>query len=156
MLQQLPIPTTPGEIVSAGHVICLPQIRAGNTNMLVHIDHATRYVVARPSASLGAHSVTDSLYHSIIFRYGPPIGAVCYEIKSKTHQNKFIKVVHVKHLRSYFKRDVDVMQNNTSDEEIDSSEEDHQEVFVTTKPSSRRNHLRRNCCPPKRFEQYVS
>ncbi|GFX28112.1 hypothetical protein TNCV_424391 [Trichonephila clavipes] len=40
--------------------------------MLVHIDHATCYVVATPSASLGAHSVIDALYHNIILRYGPP------------------------------------------------------------------------------------
>ncbi|GFY34954.1 hypothetical protein TNCV_155271 [Trichonephila clavipes] len=72
LLQQLLISTTPWEIVSADHVICLPQTRAGNTNMLVHIDHATRYVVATPSASLGALSVTDALYHNIILRYGPP------------------------------------------------------------------------------------
>ncbi|GFV17209.1 hypothetical protein TNCV_4557921 [Trichonephila clavipes] len=45
LLQQLSIPTTPWEIVSADHVICLPQTREGNNNMLVHIDHATRYVV---------------------------------------------------------------------------------------------------------------
>ncbi|GFV39558.1 retrovirus-related Pol polyprotein from transposon opus [Trichonephila clavipes] len=44
------------------------------------------------------------------------VGAVCYEIKSRTLQNKFIKVVHVQHLRPYFKRDADVMQNNASDE----------------------------------------
>ncbi|GFW65826.1 hypothetical protein TNCV_586521 [Trichonephila clavipes] len=69
LLQQLLIPTPPWEIVSADHVICLPQTRAGNTNMLVHIDHATHYVVATPSASLGAHSVTDALYHNIILRY---------------------------------------------------------------------------------------
>ncbi|GFW92512.1 transposon Tf2-9 polyprotein [Trichonephila clavipes] len=306
LLQQLPIPTTPWEIVSADHVICLPQTREGNTNMLVHIDHATRYVVAIPSASLGAHSVTDALYHNIILTYGPPsmyisdrgtaftarhtqnflqkygitqsmtpphspqansiaerangiivstlkkltdknpdkwdellpnallainttkqnstkkspfyllfgyeprlprelhigsfiddtpredqldllilaraeaannvyeahlenkhrfdlhLGAVCYEIKSRTLQNKFIKVVHVQHLRPYFKRDADVMQNNTSDEENDSSAdnqdqaEDHQVVSVATEPSSSRNHLRRNRRPPKRFEQYVS
>ncbi|GFX09040.1 hypothetical protein TNCV_4166191 [Trichonephila clavipes] len=153
LLQQLPIPTTPWEIVSADHVICLPQTRAGNTNMIVRIDHATRYVVATPSASLGAHSVTDALYHNIL-RYGPPIGTVCYEIKSRTLQNKFIKVVHVQHLRPYFKRDADLMQNNTSDEENDSSAEnqdpaeDHQEISVTTEPSSSRNHLRRNRRPP--------
>ncbi|GFX40228.1 retrovirus-related Pol polyprotein from transposon 412 [Trichonephila clavipes] len=306
LLQQLPISTIPWEIVFADHVICLPQTGAGNTNMLVHIDHATRYVVATPSASLGAHSVTDALYHNIILRYGPPsmyisdrgtaftarhtqhflqkyritqlmtppyspqahniverangiivstlkkltdknpdkwdellpnallannttkqnstknspfyllfgyeprlprelhigrfiddtpredqldflilawkeaannvyeahlenkhrfdlhLGAVCYEIKSRTLQNKFIKVVHVQHLRPYFKRDADVMQNNTSDEENDSSAEkqdpaeDHQAVSVTTEPSLSRNHLRRNRRPPKRFEQYVS
>ncbi|GFQ89652.1 hypothetical protein TNCT_508071 [Trichonephila clavata] len=44
LLQQLPIPTTPWEIVSSDHVICLPLIKAGNTNMFVQIDHATRYV----------------------------------------------------------------------------------------------------------------
>ncbi|GFX78364.1 RNA-directed DNA polymerase from mobile element jockey [Trichonephila clavipes] len=91
-----------------------------------------------------------------------PVGAVCYEIKSRILQNKFIKVVHVQHLRPYFKRDADVIQNNTSDEENDSSAEnqdpaeDHQEVSVTTEPSSSRNHLHRNRRPPKRFEQYVS
>ncbi|GFW95008.1 uncharacterized protein TNCV_476071 [Trichonephila clavipes] len=52
-----------------------------------------------------------------------PVGAVCYGIKSRTLQNKFIKVVHVQHLRPYFKRDTDVMQNNTSDEENDSCAE---------------------------------
>ncbi|GFW30008.1 hypothetical protein TNCV_1593261 [Trichonephila clavipes] len=95
-------------------------------------------------------------------RFDLHLGAVCYEIKSRTLQNKFIKVVHVQHLRPYFKRNADAMQNNTSDEENDSSAEnqdpaeDHQEVSVTTEPSSSRNHLRRNRRPPKRFEQYVS
>ncbi|GFU10474.1 uncharacterized protein TNCV_12731 [Trichonephila clavipes] len=159
--------------------------------MLVHINHATRYVLATPSASLGAHSVTDAPYRSIILRYGPPrdlvlydwpkqgdhklspifkgpfvivrpVGAVCYEIKFRVLQNKFIKIVHVQHLCPYFKRDADVMQNNTSDEENYSSAEnqdpaeDHQEVSVTTEPPSSQNHLRRNRRPPKRFEQYVS
>ncbi|GFX87220.1 retrovirus-related Pol polyprotein from transposon opus [Trichonephila clavipes] len=91
-----------------------------------------------------------------------PVGAVCYEIKSRTLQNKFIKVVNVQHLRPYFKRDAYVMHNNTSDEENDSSAEnqdsaeDHQEVSVTTEPSTSRNNLRQNRHPPKRFEQYVS
>ncbi|GFX62147.1 hypothetical protein TNCV_2228731 [Trichonephila clavipes] len=39
--------------------------------MLVYINHATCYVVATHSASLGAHSVTDALYHNIL-GYGPP------------------------------------------------------------------------------------
>ncbi|GFQ99879.1 uncharacterized protein TNCT_218511 [Trichonephila clavata] len=34
--------------------------------MLVQIDHATRYVIATPSASLAAHTVTDALYNNII------------------------------------------------------------------------------------------
>ncbi|GFS53418.1 uncharacterized protein NPIL_44251 [Nephila pilipes] len=69
--QQLPIPTTPWEIVSSNHMICLSQTKAGNTNMFVQIDHATRYVIATPSASLAAYTVTDALYHNIILRYGP-------------------------------------------------------------------------------------
>ncbi|KAF8792734.1 Retrovirus-related Pol polyprotein like [Argiope bruennichi] len=72
LLQQLPIPSTPWEIVSADHIICFARTRNGNTNMLGQIDHATRYVIATPSASLAAHTVTDALYHNIILRYGPP------------------------------------------------------------------------------------
>ncbi|GFQ69065.1 hypothetical protein TNCT_609671, partial [Trichonephila clavata] len=89
-------------------------------------------------------------------------GGECYEIKSRTSQNKFIKVVYVQHLRPYFKRDADVIRNNTLDEEKDSSAEnedpaeDHQEVSVITEPSLSRHYLRRNRRHPKRFEQYVS
>ncbi|GFR26814.1 hypothetical protein TNCT_332261 [Trichonephila clavata] len=72
LLQQLPIPTTSWEIVSSDHVICLPLTKAGNTNMFAQIDHANRYVIATPSASLAASTVTDALYHNIILRYGPP------------------------------------------------------------------------------------
>ncbi|XP_055928074.1 uncharacterized protein LOC129959276 [Argiope bruennichi] len=67
-----PIPSTPWEILSADHIICLPETRNGNTNMLVQIDHSTRCVIATPSASLAAHTVTDALYHNIILIYGPP------------------------------------------------------------------------------------
>ncbi|GFW93143.1 transposon Tf2-9 polyprotein [Trichonephila clavipes] len=41
-LQQLPITSTPWEIVSADHIICLPLTRNGNTDMLVQIDYAKR------------------------------------------------------------------------------------------------------------------
>ncbi|KAF8787824.1 hypothetical protein HNY73_009384 [Argiope bruennichi] len=76
LLQQLPIPSNHlGKIVSADHIICLPETRNGNTNMLVQIDHATRYVIATPSASLAAHTVTDALYHNKILRYGPHVTA---------------------------------------------------------------------------------
>ncbi|GFT68736.1 hypothetical protein NPIL_142471 [Nephila pilipes] len=61
LLQQLPIPTTPWEIVSSDHMIYLPQTKAGNINMFVQIDHATCYVIATPSASLAAYTVTDAL-----------------------------------------------------------------------------------------------
>ncbi|GFY38788.1 uncharacterized protein TNIN_327491 [Trichonephila inaurata madagascariensis] len=68
-LQQLPIPW---EIVSADHIICLPQTRNGSTNMLVQIDHTIRYVIATPSASLAVHTVTDALYNNIILSYRQP------------------------------------------------------------------------------------
>ncbi|GFR10146.1 retrovirus-related Pol polyprotein from transposon opus [Trichonephila clavata] len=153
LLQQLPIPTTPWEIVSSGHVICLPLTKAGNTNMFVQIDHATRYVIATPSASLAASTVTDALYHNNIFQYGPPrdlvlydwpkqgdhkispifkgpfvivrpVGAVCYEIKSTTPGNKVLKVVHVQHLRPYFKRESPTIEeDDSSDEESESTAE---------------------------------
>ncbi|GFU15457.1 uncharacterized protein NPIL_556161 [Nephila pilipes] len=48
-----------------------------------------------------------------------PVGAVCYEIKSTTQQNKFIKVVHVQHLRPYFKRNTPTIEENSTDEETE-------------------------------------
>ncbi|GFT18753.1 uncharacterized protein NPIL_331431 [Nephila pilipes] len=47
-----------------------------------------------------------------------PVGAICYEIKSMTQQNKFIKVVHV-HLRPYFKRNTPTIEENSTDEETE-------------------------------------
>ncbi|GFT00194.1 hypothetical protein TNCV_462681 [Trichonephila clavipes] len=93
-----------------------------------------------------------------------PIPPTPWEIVSADHNppEQVYQSCPSAHLRPYFKRDADVMQNNTSDEENDSSAEnrdpaeDHQEVSVTTEPSSSRNHLLRNPRPPKRFEQYVS
>ncbi|GFR25217.1 hypothetical protein TNCT_245181 [Trichonephila clavata] len=73
-----------------------------------------------------------------------PVGAVGYELKSTTLQ-KFVKVVHVQNLYHYFKRDADIMQNNTSNEENGSSAEnqdpaeDLQEISVTTELSSSRH-----------------
>ncbi|GFY20146.1 uncharacterized protein TNCV_2148391 [Trichonephila clavipes] len=147
-------------------LLILARAEAANNVYEAHLENKHRFDLHRRSHSFKAGDLV--LYDwpkqdhklSPIFK-GPfvivrPVGAVCYEIKSRTPQNKFIKVVHVQHLRPYFKRDADVMQNNTSDEENDSSAEDHQEVSVTTESSSSRNHLRRNRHPPKRFEQYVS
>ncbi|KAF8763844.1 Transposon Tf2-11 polyprotein like [Argiope bruennichi] len=72
LLQQLPISTTPREIVSADHIIRLLQTKAENTNMFVQIDQVTRYAIATPSASLAAYTVTDALCNNIILRYGSP------------------------------------------------------------------------------------
>ncbi|GFS45949.1 uncharacterized protein TNIN_312301 [Trichonephila inaurata madagascariensis] len=49
-----------------------------------------------------------------------PVGAVFYEIKSTTQQNKIIKVVHVQHLRLYFKRNTTTVEENSTDEENES------------------------------------
>ncbi|GFW54899.1 uncharacterized protein TNCV_2655381 [Trichonephila clavipes] len=49
-----------------------------------------------------------------------PVGAVSYKIKSTTQQNKFIKVVHVQHLRPYFKRNTTTVEENSTDEENES------------------------------------
>ncbi|GFV27393.1 uncharacterized protein TNCV_3795881 [Trichonephila clavipes] len=135
LLQQLPILSTIWEIVYADHIICLPQTRNGNTNMLVQIDHATRnnkqiFDLHRRSHSFKAKDL--ALYDwpkqgdhklSPIFK-GPfmfvrPVGAECYDIKSTTQQNKFIKVVHV-HPRPYFKRNSSTFEENSTDEENES------------------------------------
>ncbi|GFV48701.1 transposon Tf2-11 polyprotein [Trichonephila clavipes] len=154
-------------------LLILARAEAANNIYEAHLENKHRFDFHRRSHSFKAGNIVlyDWLKQrdhklSPIFE-GPfvivrPVGAVCYEIKSRTLQNKFIKVVHVQHLHLYFKRDADAMQNNTLDEVNDSSAEnqdpaeDHQEVSVTTEPSSSRNHLRRNRRPPKRIEQYVS
>ncbi|GFQ67461.1 hypothetical protein TNCT_657311 [Trichonephila clavata] len=162
------IPHKPWEIVSTHHVICLPQIRAGNINMLVHIDHATRYVVATPSAFLGVHSVTDALYHNIILKYGPPSMYISDRGNAFTacHTHHFLRKYKITQSMTpprslQFKQDADAMQNYTSDEENDSSAEnqdpaeDYQEVCVATEPSSSPHYLHCNRRSPKRVEQYV-
>lgn len=67
-----PIPQTPFEVISSDHIVALPETAAGSTALLVHIDHATRYVLARATNSLGAHAITESLEDDIITRFGPP------------------------------------------------------------------------------------
>lgn len=49
-LGQLSLPNTPFEIISADH-LSLPITKAGNCYILVHICHATRYLIARPTCT---------------------------------------------------------------------------------------------------------
>ncbi|GFT46737.1 hypothetical protein NPIL_18611 [Nephila pilipes] len=80
-------------------------------------------------------------YHNIILRYGPlsdlvlydwpkqwdhklspifkgpslivhPVGTESYKIKSMTPGNRVLKVVHVQHLRPYFKRDTPIIEED--------------------------------------------
>lgn len=88
------IPETPMEIISADHIVALPQTKSGNTYILVHIDHATRYIMAKPTCTLSAKDVIETIENDIIFRFGPPLSyisdkAPCF--MSQTTQQFFNK-----------------------------------------------------------------
>ncbi|GFS49810.1 uncharacterized protein NPIL_418801 [Nephila pilipes] len=96
----------------------------------MHLENKQRFDLHRRSHSFTAGDLV--LYDwpkkgdhklSPIFK-GPfvivrPVGAICYEIKSTTQQNKFIKVVHVQHLRPYFKRNTPTIEENSTEEETE-------------------------------------
>lgn len=89
-----PIPEMPMQVISSDHIVALPQTNTGNTYILVHIDHATRYVMAKPTCSLSAKDVIETIENDIIYQYGPPLtyisdGALCFT--SKETQNFFSK-----------------------------------------------------------------
>ncbi|GFT65584.1 hypothetical protein NPIL_536711 [Nephila pilipes] len=51
-----------------------------------------------------------------------PVETVCYEIKSTIPRNRVLKVVHVQHLRPYFKRDTPIIgEDDSSKEESESA-----------------------------------
>lgn len=94
MMGKRSIPETPMQIISADHIVALPITDAGNTYIFVHIDHATRYVMAKPTCSLSAKDVTETIENDIIFKYGPPLTyisdmAPCF--MSQNTQNFFNK-----------------------------------------------------------------
>ncbi|GFS93117.1 hypothetical protein TNCV_363441 [Trichonephila clavipes] len=96
----------------------------GNTNLLVQIEHATRYVIATPSAALAAHTVTDALYNNIILRTSKDLISIAVPIPSRqevsyctTGRNR---VVHVQHLHPYFKRNTTTVEENSTGEENES------------------------------------
>ncbi|GFQ89654.1 uncharacterized protein TNCT_508081 [Trichonephila clavata] len=68
-------------------------------------------------------------FHIASFINDMPLGAVCYEIKSTTPGNKVLKVVHVQHLRPYFKRESPTI------EEDDSSEEERESTAEMKNPA---------------------
>ncbi|GFS86060.1 retrovirus-related Pol polyprotein from transposon opus [Trichonephila clavipes] len=95
-------------------LLILARAEAANNVYEAYLENKHRFDLHRRSHSFKAGDLV--LYDwpkqgdhklSPIFK-GPfvivrPVGAVCYEIKSRTLQNKFIKVVHVQHLCPYFK-----------------------------------------------------
>lgn len=90
-----PIPETPWQIVSADHVVALPKTKAGNLHILVHIDHATRYLLAKPTCSLSAQDVIHTIKNDIIYCFGPPLtyildmGTCSTSKKTKDFFNKY-------------------------------------------------------------------
>ncbi|GFT73892.1 uncharacterized protein NPIL_236301 [Nephila pilipes] len=112
------------------HLLTLARAEAENNVYETHLESKQRFDLHRRSHSFTAGDLV--LYDwpkkgdhklSPIFK-GPfvivrPVGAVCYEIKSTTQQNKFIKVVHVQHLRPYFKRNTPTIEENSTDEETE-------------------------------------
>ncbi|GFS71547.1 uncharacterized protein NPIL_373551 [Nephila pilipes] len=111
-------------------LLTLARAEAANNVYETHLENKQRFYLHRRSHSFTAGDLV--LYDwpkkgdhklSPIFK-GPfvivrPVGAVCYEIKSTTQQNKFIKVVHVQHLRPYFKRNTPTIEENSTDEETE-------------------------------------
>ncbi|GFS68750.1 uncharacterized protein NPIL_139131 [Nephila pilipes] len=111
-------------------LVTLARAEAANNEYETHLENKQRFDLHRRSHSFTAGDLV--LYDSPkkgdhklspIFK-GPfvivrPVGAVCYEIKSTTQQNKFIKVVHVQHLRPYFKRNTPIIEENSTDEETE-------------------------------------
>ncbi|GFS53857.1 putative gypsy-29-i dr [Nephila pilipes] len=111
-------------------LLTLARAEAANNVYETHLENKQRFDLHRRSHSFTAGDLV--LYDwpkkgdhklSPIFK-GPfvivrPVGAVCYEIKSMTQQNKFIKVVHVQHLRPYFKRNTPTIEENSTDEETE-------------------------------------
>ncbi|KAF8784275.1 hypothetical protein HNY73_009978 [Argiope bruennichi] len=109
-------------------LLTLARAEAANNVYETHLENKKRFDLHRRSHSFKAGDLV--LYDwpkkgdhklSPIFK-GPfviirPVGTVCYEIKSTTQQNKFIKVVLVQHLRSYFKRNSSTIEENSTDEE---------------------------------------
>lgn len=91
---QRPIPNTPMQVISSDHIVALPPTSSGNIYIFVHIDHATRYIFAKPTCTLSAQSVIDTIENDLIHVYGPPLtyisdGAPCFT--SQLTQNFFSK-----------------------------------------------------------------
>ncbi|GFU12047.1 uncharacterized protein NPIL_180321 [Nephila pilipes] len=111
-------------------LLILARAEAANNVYETHLENKQRFDLHRRPHSFTAGDLV--LYDwpkkgdhklSPIFK-GPfvivrPVGAVCYEIKFTTQQNKFIKVVHVQHLRPYFKRNTPTIEENSTDEETE-------------------------------------
>ncbi|GFT37453.1 uncharacterized protein NPIL_251931 [Nephila pilipes] len=111
-------------------LLTLARAEAANNVYETHLENKQRFDLHRRSHSFTAGDLV--LYDwpkkgdhklSPIFK-GPfvivrPVGAVCYEMKSTTQKNKFIKVVHVQHLRPYFKRNTPTIGENSTDKETE-------------------------------------
>ncbi|GFT68204.1 putative gypsy-29-i dr [Nephila pilipes] len=111
-------------------LLTLARAEAANNVYETHLENKQRFDLHRRSHSFtagdlvlydwpkkGDHKLSPIFKGSFVIVR--PVGAVCYEIKSTTQQNKFIKVVHLQHLRPYFKRNTPTIKENTTDEETE-------------------------------------
>ncbi|GFU37504.1 putative gypsy-29-i dr [Nephila pilipes] len=111
-------------------LLTLARAEAANNVYETHLENKQRFDLHRRSHSFtagdlvlydwpkkGDHKLSPIF--KVPFVIVRPVGAVCYEIKSTTQQNKFIKVVHVQHLRPYFKRNTQTIEENSTDEKTE-------------------------------------
>ncbi|XP_023243381.1 uncharacterized protein LOC111641443 [Centruroides sculpturatus] len=151
-------------------LLTLARAEAANNVYETHLDNKRRFDLHRQphlfkSGDLVLYDWPKQHDHKLspMFK-GPfeivrPVGAVCYEITSLTSQRKFQKVVHVQHLRPYYKRDAPVLEEDVSSEEeepeveVQDQVDDRSTVIDQNDQESSRHGRRRNRYPPKRLEQ---
>ncbi|GFQ86887.1 uncharacterized protein TNCT_639681 [Trichonephila clavata] len=109
-------------------LLMLARAEAANSVHETHLSNKRRFDLHRRSHSFqkgdlvlynwpkqGDHKLSPILKGPFVIVR--PVGAVCYEIKSTTPGNKVLKVVHVQHLRLYFKRESPTIEEDDSSEE---------------------------------------
>lgn len=72
LLQPIPPPSHPFEVVGIDIFGPLPLSTSGNRWILVAIDHATRYVETAPLRNATAEAIAPFILHNIVLRHGAP------------------------------------------------------------------------------------
>ena len=72
LLQHLPIPEQPFDIIDIDFLDGLPKITYGNSHILVVIDRLTGYPIAIPTVNNKADTAADVIYKNVICEYGVP------------------------------------------------------------------------------------
>ena len=72
LLQHLPIPEQPFDIIDIDFLDDLPKTTYGNGHILVLIDRLTGYPIAIPTVNNKADTAADVIYKNVICEYGVP------------------------------------------------------------------------------------